>query len=461
MQIHVEGIKPKLTIGMEWSKHDTAKEAKDHLKETPNASWVLRAIDDRQVLGIAKGDASNTTSGALLFAALVQTGILMHPVSETHTWLCAVVDGVPLAGSDIVVPKENARREASQALSFSQSSKLYGVSTESVATFETLLTGAHWDNGAMPFEKALKRFVKENGLQRKNAKRLALLACGGAISLCLAVGAAYLMMAKEEAAPANAQRDLDKAKALAVAKESIERVKQEFADKVKQDRERASSGLFQSDASVDSWLAVIDSLPRSRNGYKVSSVKCTRETCDVYWQAASVGRVLPIDKLNLPGQQKPMDSGLTAKTSFPLVTSARAEKEDCNDAAMLRIKLASLLMQFDTGASVTVPADLLSVGPELPAKDLEILRLAASLAPGGAGDPQTTQQKLADVRLGQVGKWQTTFSRAPKASLRAIKEALAHFPARATELAAVADFKQITLGGEYVCLLPAFPVLAN
>lgn len=447
MLLNLEGVKSgtsAIAIAMNWSKHDTVKEAKGHLKSTPNASWALRADGERLVLGVASEESGKLVSGALLFASIVQTGVLIHPLSESKTWVCAAVYGVPLPGGDAVLSTTEAREAAGQFLGFMREGRIFGVSNESLASFEELIAGRSWDKSRGEFEPALKSMLKECTLQRKTNKTAVIV---GSLSLfaMLAVVGGYFALEKPAVDTGNAERArAERDKAIKAANASIAAAKEAFAKQILADRERAALGLGQGQKLINSWLAVLDRLPKSAVGYKLNGVRCTASECEASWQASGSGRARPNDKTRIPGKLVELEPSPMAKTVFPVEAQADTGIQDCDDVAALRVNFASALMAFDTGVSVAAPLAIISIAPPLPPSDIATL----------ASFNMTSEvPKLANVELGHGGKWTIGLSKYPLSALRTIGPVLSRFAVKPSSLTVSGDFKQIQMGGDYGCIL--------
>ncbi len=102
-------------LGLQWATALDASEARRECKNRPKANRVLMPAAGRVWVGLYDEPVKVATYAAALAAGLIEPNVIVcEQVDETHSWICSIVDAMPVAGYDLLLPTAEARDTVAQ-----------------------------------------------------------------------------------------------------------------------------------------------------------------------------------------------------------------------------------------------------------------------------------------------------------------------------------------------------------
>lgn len=288
-----------IAVGLEWTLHDTVSEAKKAVAGKRNILVARKVIFGECVQGICKTPVKNKKlqAGALLAAAAANDVLIFHSLGDGNVWVCAVREGIPLHGFDVVVDENSAKAKLSEVMSYIPTAAVYGDLSGAKGSLADLfadLTSAD--------KKAAALAAPDNPV---------VIVTLVAVIVVLGTAATFMYRYFENRTSDPIARQMQN-------NEEMRRAKMAFENEVKQARQsfwdaRSPSRQF------DVWYEVLRSLPVSVNGWTPSALNCDFADCKVTWKRDD--RALFSAVANLPGTAiaQPFSPSLKeAITSFAL-----------------------------------------------------------------------------------------------------------------------------------------------
>ncbi len=100
-----------VAVGIEWTLHESLAQAKKAVAGKKKILVARKTISGECVQGIcvAAPKAAKLQAGALLAAAVANDVLIYHNLGDGNAWVCAVREGIPLHGFDLVADEESAK----------------------------------------------------------------------------------------------------------------------------------------------------------------------------------------------------------------------------------------------------------------------------------------------------------------------------------------------------------------
>lgn len=287
-----------IVVGLEWTLYESLAEAK---KAVAGKKILLarRIISGECVQGVCKAPhkGKKLQAGALLAAAAANDVLIYHSLGDGNAWVCAVREGIPLHGFDLVAEEESAKVTLAEVMSYVPTADIYGDIPGARGSLDELL-------------------AKVPAAARKSAQ---LSPPGSSAVLALLLVVVLLLLAVAVVGFFLLQKSADQAPSLSLKnEEEFRRVKAAFEAKVAAER-RVFWHASPPRQQFVRWYDCLRNLPVSSEGWTASVVKCTPEACQVTWKREA--RALYSPQVRLPGHSgAPFDPALKeATTRFPMV----------------------------------------------------------------------------------------------------------------------------------------------
>jgi cell division protein FtsB len=346
-------------IGMEWRAFESRSAAKASVKDSrwiyvfgnDTSQWVAAGVAPEE-----EGEANQKTiCGAAAVAQCERNAIVYQALPEGGVWVCAVKDGLPLPGFDVVCDAKAAASVFSEAVSYVDRGQVYGSARDAKGTLEQL------------FEGLTPQHVKRLRLKKKAP--VAVFASLVAVSVLIAVGAigATVWHARTETKEAleramrmaqlqtEAQKKEAEAKALAQMQASISKQREELRSIVPASRQ------------LEAWVAAVERVSLAAAGYRLVGISCDENACSASWDLAN--RLLPAAWPEDGAGDSPAPSGSQIQdklsTQLPIEGAAIAKIARAEDTFLI---LAQQTRMFNglAGLAVTVasPQPIFAVAPK-------------------------------------------------------------------------------------------------
>lgn len=358
--------KTSIALGVEWTLHESITQAKRAVSGKKKILVARKIISGECVQGICEAPqkGGKWQAGALLVAAVANDALVYHSLGDGNAWVCAVREGIPLHGFDIVVDEETAKMTLAEVMSYVPSADIYGDIPGAKGSLEdlfALLTAK---------DKRSAQLVVPDSLVTVLLLVLGLLGLAGALFFGFLYYQKFSSMANSAALQLKSEEELRKARA-------------EFEAEVAKQRE-----IFWYAASPQAqfalWFDVLHKLPLSVNGWVPSSFSCDVNNCQVGWKRDPLA--LPSAVGLLPGKG--------ADSSF---NPARTETKTTFDLTKLD------QIRYGTGPK-NIDQYLLDFGPVVPTV---IWTMQASRNPITVVPPKDVPG-LVPVTLGIEGTWKAS-----------------------------------------------------
>jgi hypothetical protein len=122
-------ISQDIVVGLDWTLHESievARRAVAKQKRSLVARKIVAGECAQAVCTPSRLIKSGARPGALL-ASLAQNDVLiLQPLGNDESWVCAVRDGLPLHGFDLVTDTQSANNLLAEAMSYVPSASLWG-----------------------------------------------------------------------------------------------------------------------------------------------------------------------------------------------------------------------------------------------------------------------------------------------------------------------------------------------
>ena len=422
-------------LGLQWSIALSSREAQQEAKTLPKANRVIYPSNGQYWLGLDLDfSAEPAYAAALVVGSIEPNSIICHPLKDETSWVCALLDGLPAAEYDVIVPSDQARDLVSEWGS------IFAKSTVYIGNIA---------GSKMPLEECLAEFDRrladkaDKAITRKLLKQFKLVKPGvsvvsiGLVMLVLAIPVAGFLgyTAYKRVKQADIDRNMSIAamanQALNAEKMAAERAKKIalFESQVAAKRLELAAAESSSQAGVwRQWQSVRTQLPLVSHGYSPMTMNCERASCSVNWLGQGL-YTLPVDKRLLPGVVPNVEPTLKAISVFPIAASP------AQTVAKLRYESPEAL-RFALASAATAALPSLVVDPMQP----------VVLTP-------PPELKLPPVNAGTVGKWRVVLQ-GPLAPLQ-VQDAfvfLDRWPVEITSLryGSLSDVGEIEIQGNYV-----------
>lgn len=351
-----------IVVGLEWTLYESLAEAKKAVAGKKNLLLARRIISGECVQGVcpAGAKARKLQAGALLAAAAASDVLIYHELGDGKAWVCAVREGIPLHGFDLVADEDSAKVTLAEVMSYVPTADIYGDIAGAKGSLNDL-------------------FEKVPAAERKHAQ---LLAPGSALTVILLLVVVLLLLAAgsfffllEEQSPA-------KPSSLSLRnEEEFRRAQQVFAAQV--DAERLVFWHARSPGRQFAlWYDWLRSLPVSAEGWSAHTIKCTVESCQVTWKRTGSALYSPMARL--PGT----------------AVNNESFKPDAKETVTRFDMPQHSLLSYREGAAGTDQFLMdMSVNPGLFKLTLSPSRTVISV------NPPPKPEGLTAVPLGQEGNW--------------------------------------------------------
>lgn len=290
-----------IAVGIEWTLHESLAQAKKTAAGKKKILVARKIISGECVQGVcpAPPKAGRLQAGALLAAAVANDVLVYHSLGGGKAWVCAVREGIPLHGFDVVADEESAKVTLAEVMSYVPTADIYGDIPGAKGSLEELL------GHLSPKDK------KNAELKAPDSPVLVLVLIG--IILLLAIVAVFGLPLFRKMMEGYQTSAMQQRKA-----EELRLAKMAFDAEVAKERQifwHARSPIQQ----FELWYGVLRSLPVSVEGWVPGGFTCDLNACQVTWKRDS--RALPSAVVNLPGKgsEQPFNPALReVTTSFPL-----------------------------------------------------------------------------------------------------------------------------------------------
>jgi hypothetical protein len=308
-----------LATGLDWLLPKNAHETSEAKKGRKNDMFVLAGRTHMSWLGFHKNAAPGVHAAALLVGLVRQNAVVLHPVSDTMSWVCSIRDGMPTVGRDLVLPHADAENTARDWFGRGDGVTLIGENRGASIRLAAVLA---------EIEQSLGKTVRKSQVRAAALKPVAFpikkaMQAGAAMAIVLvaafAIGRYQSYPAKEtglESSTTNPQQQVE------AATRAAEMVHAEKVNKDVQARQVAEIvARYSSRVSpVAFWNAVAtlrSEIPVSMYGYRPLGQKCTPTSCAVDWRGQ--GRFVRLsDKLRLPNVEPNYTSEFAATSHFDI-----------------------------------------------------------------------------------------------------------------------------------------------
>lgn len=274
-----------IAIGIEWTLHDSVADARKAAAIKGKVLSVRKIISGECVQGVCAvpPKSKKLQAGALLVAAAASDALVYESLGNGLAWVCAIREGIPLHGFDVVVDEDSAKSTLAEVMSYVPAAAIYGNNTGAKCTLDELFA-------------QLSAADRKAATLSPSSSPVTVIAL--AAVLVLLGGTALFMYRHFEQKSAGEASTASQWQSA----EEVRRAQEAFNAEVAQAKLRfwhARSPTRQ----FALWYDVLRSLPVSANGWTPSSFTCDLAACQVVWKRDA--RALPSDSGNLPGSASP------------------------------------------------------------------------------------------------------------------------------------------------------------
>lgn len=290
-----------IAIGIEWMLHDSVADAKKAASAKGKVLAVRKLIAGECVQGIcsAPPKTKKLQAGALLVAAAASDALVYESLGNGLAWVCAIREGIPLHGFDVVVDENSAKAILAEVMSYVPAAAIYGNTPGVKCSLDELFAQL-----TVADKKAAVLSVASNPV--------AVIALAVGIVLLGAI-ALFVYRHFEQRNAGNASSAMQWQ-----SEEELRRAKEAFHAEVAQARQRFWHARSPS-RQFALWFDVLRSLPVSANGWTPGTFTCDLAACQVVWKRDA--RALPSAVADLPGSANPQTFNPAlneSTTSFPV-----------------------------------------------------------------------------------------------------------------------------------------------
>lgn len=281
-----------VAVGLQWqslrSETSEKKEASEIAKESNAEFGTLFVRDNITFLGIFPGAAPRgTICGAACLAAAAgerkEDFVLLEPAGDNLVWLCAVRNGAPLKGYDVVVSGAQAFNlidELSQSID--------GLNIYSRDGFvDGSMPGNFLDLVRSESENWISkapRVVRLRGVSKILSLAIAIVVIGGLGT----IGGMYYLDRASEAASALQEAATAQMKGAASASE-IAKVEDDAKAAIATEFKQKLGGTPSYDIQISRWLTAIENVPSNLAGWDASTMVCSQDLCSITYRRQKVG----------------------------------------------------------------------------------------------------------------------------------------------------------------------------
>lgn len=265
-----------LVAGLHWGFHDSRAAHRAEARRLEPSAMVLRQTDEGLLAGWQREPTSRRDPGyaaALLIGAAHAEAIIFNALGGELTWICAIRDGLPLPGTDQVVPNEQADQQLAEFAGYQMHGVIIGSHPAALLTLEAalaVLSAAQWSDARLRSARLSLRPALLAG------------AVAASVGFALWVGLRPLpqppvtspvvtaaLIGAPPAVPQTMLQTGPDAASLAKAREEA--------------FQRWQGEVPEVQALGAQWLDVLRSLPLSHQGYRPVRMQCRVEACTVDW----------------------------------------------------------------------------------------------------------------------------------------------------------------------------------
>jgi hypothetical protein len=360
----------QFALGVDWATAHDSGEVRRMSKARARACRVVRPVGGKFWLGLYDAPIRGKVfSAALAIGKAEPNAVVAERVSDTHSWLCSIQDGLPVVGYDLLVPNEEARDLASQwTASFTKSGfigDLPGAKCQVASLldeFEQLVSAK-----SVPSKDVAAMRLQKQGVSLSSIAGIVALGC---LVIGLYAGWGYWQRLRQSSAAQ--QMSLSAAAQQAINAEKVaadrKRRTQEFQAQVVAARSELQRAESSSPTPLwRAWTDVRRSLPISSYGYSPVSLNCGTAECQVEWQGLGT-LTQPVDKARLTGVIPNLEPTLAATSKFRLQPAAETREPGRKFASPQELRMAivnaaivaapGLVVDAMTPVTLTPPADL-------------------------------------------------------------------------------------------------------
>lgn len=270
----------KVVAGLSWhaliGRSNEQRELDELCAKHETRFGIVLTHDEVSMAGLSKSPVRGISGAGMVAAgAKGRTLVLLESIGEDRIWLCAVRNGSPQPGFDVVVQADQVPGLLKQLADIAEF-KVVSTAFEDVdeaSDYAALTAG-------------LKPLMVRQLVGVSSAVKLA--GVGVVLVLCLGIGGWTLMQQMER------QRALD----------TLAQMNQAQADSRKREEEaRRLAAAAAAEAAVasrvtalpspldqvTSWLGSFDDAPSAVKGWKMSQVKCASAECQILWSRTPIG----------------------------------------------------------------------------------------------------------------------------------------------------------------------------
>lgn len=309
-------------LGLMWASAHDAGEARRESKSRPKAHRVLLPAGGQFWIGLYDEPVKRNTYAAALAVGLVEPNVIVcEQVNDAQTWVCSIVDGLPVVGYDLLVPNDEARDTVAQWTSMFVKAQfigdLPGAKSSLVEVLDALAKAIKSKSKSISAKQLAAIRLQRQGISVGSIATMTAILCiplagwfgwQAWLKIKASSTARQLSMASAAKHVMNAER------AAAERRERIEDFRRQVAVK-RAELER--QGGTPPEPVWRQWNAVRRALPIIAHGYKPMSMSCDTASCKVDWTGAGPF-TLPSDKRLLPGVLPNVEPTLAATSQFPL-----------------------------------------------------------------------------------------------------------------------------------------------
>lgn len=419
-----------LAIGLKWQIPKSRNEVAQAKGANKGKGYVLAKTDHMQWLGIHDEVGGNYFAGALLIGLIHPNAIVIHPLPNGMAWICALQDGMPIVGRDLVLGLDDANGQVRQWLGRADNYVVVGDVSQAVDTVESVL-----DKVKVASESSgdIRKQVKTATLAGTTLSVSSLIKPAMAVAtIAVSVVAAYALIyskpttssnvVQSETAQAEAASAQAQASAMQVKEHNLAIQRQQVSEMIEQYRNRMSPiALWSAAAGIRAQM------PVSMNGFRPIKFDCTPAECQVMWRGQ--GRLVQLsDKLLLPNVTPNYSDSLEAISSF----AVEKQPDVLPQVSADNVEQFSLLVRSDIRA-------------RYPAAQVSEIKPVMVTPPAATGIPPAPAL--------HAGTWQIQFNGPTAlASATALVAYIQAMPMTLTSIKYDPQASRVELAGEYVAL---------
>lgn len=350
-----------IAVGIEWTLHESLAQAKKAVSGKKKILVARKIISGECVQGVCPLPAKpkKLHAGALMAAAVANDVLIYHRLDNDQAWVCAVREGIPLHGFDVVADEESAKVTLAEVMSYVPTADIYGDIPGAKGSLDEL------------FAQLSPKDKKAVALNPPSSPVALLLLLVVFLLLAAVVVVGYPLLKNALSGPAKLQLQ---------SEEELKKARLLFEAQVAEQRRTFWHARSPAQQFV-LWYDVLRTLPVAVEGWKPGVFRCDPEACQVTWKREAQALYSPAVRLPGKGGELPFNPALMEMTTtFPLN------------------KTEAVPHVLGVGATDKYLLDL-SVN-----KNPFTLTLDASQSPVTVS-PSPGVQGLAPVTIGREGKW--------------------------------------------------------